>query len=140
VTVTVTVIVAVITPSGSNEPVPNGENPRVSDQRELVVEYDASVLRRLQTALRNLFGPASPLPQIDPALQSSVIRCYQEVFPNKGRPPVSFRIAAEEPDYFVVAVSTLCPGSLDFIRVAKRTNLAAFVEDDRLKYRPRGLK
>lgn len=53
---------------------------------------------------------------------------------------MSFRIAAEEPDYFVVAVSNLDPGNLDFIRVAKQTNLATMVEEDRLNYRPRGLK
>ena len=94
------------------------------------------MLRRLRNAWRNVFGP----PQIDPALQSSATRCYREVFPDRKNLPVSFRIVAEEPDYFVVAVSSLDPGNLDFIRVAKQTNLATLVEDDRLKYRPRGLK
>ena len=67
-------------------------------------------------------------------------RCYREVFPDRLNSPVSFRIAAEEQDYVVVAVSNLDPGCLDFIRVAKRTNLATMVVEDRLKYRPRGLK
>jgi hypothetical protein len=55
-------------------------------------------------------------------------------------PPVSFSIAAEESEYFVVAVSNLDPGCLDYIRVAKGTNLATLVEEDQLKYRSRGLK
>lgn len=38
------------------------------------------------------------------------------------------------------ALHNLDPGCLDFIRVAKRTNLATLVEEDRLKYRPRGFK
>ena len=67
-------------------------------------------------------------------------RYYREVFPDRKNPPVSFGIAAEEPDYFVVAVSNLDPGNCDFVRVAKRTNLVTLVEEDRLKYRPRGLK
>lgn len=98
------------------------------------------MLRRLRDAWRNAFGPPSALPQLDPDLQSAVTKCYREVFPDRKNPPVSFRIAAEEPDYFVVAVSNLDPGSLDFIRVAKRTNVATLVEEDRLTYRPRGLK
>ncbi|MCX5742621.1 MAG: hypothetical protein NT062_09015 [Proteobacteria bacterium] len=94
------------------------------------------MLRRLRDAWRNAFA----MPQLDPALQSAVTRCYHEVFPGRKNPPVSFRIAAEESDYVVVAVSNLDPGSLDYIRVAKGTNLATLVEEDRQRYRPRGLK
>ncbi len=55
-------------------------------------------------------------------------------------PPVSFSIAADEPDYVVVAVSNLDPGCLEYIRVAKRTHVATRVQADQLRYRRRGLK
>lgn len=56
------------------------------------------------------------------------------------RPPVSFAIAADMDEYVVVSVSTLDPGSMDFIRVSRPGGKAIFVAEDQLRYRPRALK
>lgn len=68
------------------------------------------------------------------------MRVWLETFPNRLRPPVSFAIAADMDEDVVVSVSTLAPGSMDFIRVSRLGGDAKFVAEDQLRYRPRGLK
>ncbi|MDC3954760.1 hypothetical protein [Polyangium jinanense] len=98
------------------------------------------MLEWLRNAWRKAFSSRAELPQVEPAVQVAVARCYRESFPERMNPPVSFSIVADENDYFVVAASNLEPGCLDFFRVAKDTHLATLVEEDQLKYRPRNLK
>ncbi len=98
------------------------------------------MLERLRNAWRKAFCSQAELPQVEPAVQVAVTRCYRESFPERMNPPVSFSIVADKNDYFVVGASNLDPGSLDFFRVAKDTHLATLVEEDQFAYRPRGLK
>lgn len=83
---------------------------------------------------------SAELPQLDPALQEAARKCWEAAFPERFNPPISYRVAEETPVDVVVAVSNLDPGCVEFIRVAKATLVATYVQDDRLKYRPRGLK
>ena len=95
-----------------------------------------SVFRWLKERLRM----ASALPTLaDPELQSAARQCIEATYPDRLHPPVRFQVWADEGEHFIIAVSNLDPGVLDFVSVAKETYVATLVEDQ-LKYRPRNLK